>query len=188
MSNRDGEKKGEKVEQEVNQQTEMTAGEQPVEHDAQKAALEAVEVAQKEILYIRAEFENYKKRIQREQEQAIKFANKGIILELLNLVDLFDRAIIHAKPLKEKNDKDVNNFVNGIEMTRHELSGLMQRSGVELIGSVNDKFDPSLHEAVTQIPSANGADGEETVVEVVQKGCKLNGKLIKPARVVVGQK
>lgn len=152
----------------------------------QEAALKAVEIAQKEILYIRAEFENYKKRIAREQEQAIRFANKMLVADLLTLLDLFDRAVSHGQTLKGKNDADINNFINGVEMTRHELTQLMQRNGVEFVGDIGEKFDPEKHEAIAQQDAETGEP--DTVVQVLQKGCKLHGKLIKPAKVAVGKK
>ncbi len=164
--------------------TPVTPEAEEANHEAE--ALKAMEIAQKEILYIRAEFENYRKRIQKEQETAIRFANKNLIADLLNLSDFFDRAVEHGGTLKQKNDADVNNFINGVEMTRNELLQLMQRSGVEFVGTAGEKFDPEKHEAISQITVADKE--ADTVIQVVQKGCKLHGKLIKPARVVVSQK
>lgn len=186
MSN---EGKSEKAESMNPENIEMTdnssapVGEAPQENANDKAALQAVELAQKEILYMRAEFENYKKRIQREQEQSIKFANKAIVIDLLGIVDLLDRAIVHGQPLKTASE-DGKNFVSGVEMTRHELSQMLQRFGVEFVGVAGEDFSPELHEAVTAAPG----EGKEIVAEVLQKGCKLQGKLLKPARVVVGRK
>lgn len=164
---------------------EVVAASEPTSPDHESEALKAVEIAQKEILYIRAEFENYKKRIAREQEQAIRFANKMLIADLLTLLDLFDRAIQHGQGLKIKNDADVNNFISGVEMTQHELTQLMQRNGVEFVGTAGEKFDPEKHEAISQQDSSGGEP--DTVVQVLQKGCKLHGKLIKPAKVIVGR-
>ena len=152
----------------------------------QKAALEAAQKAEREILYIKAEYDNYKKRLIKEQDQAIKMANRSMISELLSVLDLFEHAINHSTKLKAKGDSEVTNFVTGIEMTRSELSQLMQRFGVELVGVVGEAFDPSKHEAISELPGAEGT--ENTVLTVVQKGCMLHGKLLKPARVVVSKK
>lgn len=172
-------------EEKKNEHAEVVAGQEVPEADHEQAALKAVEIAQKEILYIRAEFDNYKKRILKEQEQAIRFANKNLIAELLNVVDFFDRALSHAEKLKTRNDGELSNFVSGVEMTRHELVQLLGRFGVEFVGEVGEKFDPEKHEAISQqVVHDKDAD---TVIEVLQKGCLLQGKLLKPARVVVSQ-
>jgi molecular chaperone GrpE len=155
---------------------------EPTEIDHQKAALAAAQRAEKEILYIRAEFDNYKKRLLKDQEQAIKMANKGLVTELLSVLDLFEHAIAHSEKIKSKGDKEVNNFVTGIEMTRSELTQLMQRFGVELIGVTGEVFDPSKHEAISEV-QAQGTPN--TILNVVQRGCLLHGKLLKPARVTV---
>jgi len=152
----------------------------------QKAALEAAQKAEREILYIKAEYDNYKKRLIKEQDQAIKMANRNMISDLLSVLDLFEHAINHSTKLKAKGDSEVTNFVTGIEMTRSELTQLMQRFGVELVGAVGETFDPSKHEAISELPGAEGT--ENTVLTVIQKGCMLHGKLLKPARVVVSKK
>lgn len=144
-----------------------------------------IENLKKEILYQRAEFDNYKKRILREQSDSIRLANKGLINEVLNAVDLLDRALAHAGPLKAKGETDVTNFVSGIEMTQNEILQLLGRFGVEFVGIAGEKFDPERHEAISQ----QDAEGDKvgTVLQVFQRGASLHGKLLKPARVVVGK-
>jgi molecular chaperone GrpE len=168
---------------ENNSHGEVVANGQPQEVDPQKAAIEAAQKAEKEILYIRAEFDNYKKRLIKEQETAIKMANKNMINELMSVLDLFEHAIAHSSKIKAKGDSDVTNFVTGIEMTRSELTQLMNRFGVELVGKVGEEFDPEKHEAISEIEAKD--QPANTVFSVVQKGCMLHGKLLKPARVVV---
>ena len=153
------------------------------EVDHQQSALEAAQKAEKEILYIRAEFENYKKRLVKDQEIAVKMANKNLVTELVSVLDLFEHAISHSSKLKEKQDQEVTSFVTGIEMTRSELLQLLTRFGVELIGAIGEPFDPNRHEAISEIDSKE--QKANTVFSVVQKGCMLHGKLLKPARVVV---
>lgn len=173
-------------------QTEIVAGKEVASTDHEKAALTALElakkeaeIAQKEMLYVRAEFDNYRKRILKEQEQAIKFANKNLISELLNVFDYFDRAIQHSKTLKAKADPEISNFVSGVEMSQHEFIQLLSRFGVEFVGTVGEKFDPEKHEAISQKEVDKGS--VDTVLEVFQKGSLLQGRLIKPAKVVVGK-
>jgi len=171
---------------------DLTPGKEVPSANHEKAALDALElakkeaeIAQKEMLYVRAEFDNYRKRILKEQEQAIKFANKNLITELLVVFDYFDRAIQHSKILKAKADPEVSNFVSGVEMSQHEFIQLLGRFGVELIGTIGEKFDPERHEAISQ--REVDTDAADTVLEVFQKGSLLNGRLLKPAKVVVGK-
>jgi len=168
---------------EIEENNELVAEGEAQEVDHQKAAIEAAQKAEKEILYIRAEFENYKKRLNKDQETAIKMANKNLISELVSVLDLFEHAIAHSSKLKNKGDQDVTNFVTGIEMTRAELSQLLNRFGVELIGQVGESFDPNKHEAISEVESEE--QKPNSISSVIQKGCMLHGKLLKPARVVV---
>jgi molecular chaperone GrpE len=169
--------------EETTEHTSVISEGEAQEFDHQKAAIEAAQKAEKEILYIRAEFDNYKKRLIKDQENAIKMANKNMVSELLTVLDLFEHAIAHSSKLKTKGDTEVTNFVTGIEMTRSELAQLMGRFGVELIGQVGENFDPAKHEAISEMESKE--QPANTVLSVVQKGCLLHGKLLKPARVVV---
>ena len=147
----------------------------------------AKEAALKELLYLRADFDNYKKRILREQDQMVKFANEKFISDLLPVADLFDRALQHAEALKSrKEDKEAQNFVAGIEITQKELTNLLNRFGVEFIGAPGDKFDPARHEAISQREEKGKESG--TVLDVLQRGCLLHGRLLTPARVVVAEK
>ncbi len=147
-----------------------------------------LEALQKELLYQRAEFDNSKKRLIREQEQSIKFANEKLIREILTVVDHLERGVQHGKELGEKGQttpKDFVTFVSGMEMTQRELAQLLSRFGVELIGSSGEAFDPAKHEAISQIDAPPEKQG--TVLQVLQKGCLLNGRLLQPARVVVAK-
>lgn len=166
-----------------NSELEILAPEQVKEIDHEKAAVEAVHKAEKEILYVRAEFDNYKKRLLKDQETSIKMANRGLITELLSVLDFFEHAVAHSSKLKDKGDSDVTNFVTGIEMTRSELVQLLTRFGVELIGEAGENFDPLKHEAISEIEDKEKVGN--TIFSVLQKGCMLHGKLLKPARVVV---
>lgn len=149
-----------------------------------KAKAEA-EQARQDLLYLRAEFENTKRRLLREQEQAIKFANEKVIESIAPVVDLLERAIQSAGPLKAKGDAEVNNFVVGVEMTHREFIQNLTRFGVEFVGSIGEKFDPVRHEAISQAEVEESKD--DTVLQVYQRGVLLNGRLLSPAKVVVGR-
>jgi molecular chaperone GrpE len=140
---------------------------------------------QKELLYLRAEFDNFRKRILKEQEQSVRFANEKIIREILLTADLLDRAIAHGKQTanKENPDADFMTLLSGVEMTQRELTQLLTRFGVEFIGAVGEKFDPNRHEAIAEEIAADNKIG--TVLKVLQRGCLLHGRLLLPAKVVV---
>lgn len=137
-----------------------------------------------EMLYLRAEFENTKRRLLREQENSIRFANDKMVGELLNVVDMFERALNSSAGLKSHESEEVKSFAKGIEMTHRELVHLFTRFGAELIGQVGEKFNPTQHEAVAQAPA--DPDLVDCVTAVAQRGCVLHGRLLKPAKVVVG--
>jgi molecular chaperone GrpE len=154
---------------------------------AESAATEVESPEQKlrsEMLYLRAEFENTKRRLIREQENSIRFANDRMVGDLLNVVDMFERALHSGVNLKSDQSDEVKSFVTGIEMTHRELVHLFTRFGAELIGKVGEKFNPAQHEAVAQSPAES--DLVDCVTAVAQRGCVLHGRLLKPAKVVVG--
>ncbi len=152
------------------------------ETNSEEAAVNAEAKLKEQLLYMRAEFENSKRRLLREQETAIRFANEKMVGDLLTVVDLFDRALDSGANLK--NHDDAKGLFTGIEMTQRELIHMLGRHGVELVGSSGEKFNPNIHEAVSQAPVEN--DKIDTVVAVAARGCLLQGRLIKPAKVVVG--
>jgi len=155
-----------------------------------RAVDDASSEAKKETLYLRAEFENTKRRLVKEQEQAIRFANEKIVGEMMTIRDLLERALTSAPQLVAKTAgtgaaKEIDSFVAGVEITYRELVHMLSRFGVEFIGVPGERFDPGRHEAVSERAAGEGAEG--TVVEVLQKGCLLHGRLLVPARVVVGK-
>jgi molecular chaperone GrpE len=139
--------------------------------------------ARSDLLYLRAEFENYRKRMQRDQEQSVRFANEKFIRDLLPTVDLLDRALKHAEKLSPDQSSSLKSFVDGIGLTNQQLGQTLERFGVELIGIAGEKFDPQRHEAISKAESAG--DNIGMVVEVLHRGCLLHGRLLEPAKVVV---
>jgi len=149
---------------------------------------QAIEEAKKYFdLYLRsqAEIENMKKRFQKEREEFIKFANESLIKELLSVVDNLERALLHAEEGKQTADS-FEALKKGVELTLKGLKDILKKAGVEEFESVGKKFDPNLHHAIDQKEDSSVEPG--TVVEELQKGYKLHGKLIRPALVVVSKK
>jgi molecular chaperone GrpE len=129
--------------------------------------------------YVRAaaELENVRKRAARDVENAHKFALERLAVELLAVRDSLEMGLAAG------DDADVESLRQGKEATLKQLVTIMERFGVEELDPQGEPFDPGLHEAMTMQPSADLEPG--SVVTVVQKGYALNGRLLRPARVVV---
>ena len=123
-----------------------------------------------------ADFNNYKKRAEQEKNDTVKFANMTLILNLLPILDDFDRAF-NTLPAKTAQ----LTWVDGIQLIWRKLQATLETQGVSEIKAVGVKFDPSVHEAVSRV---EGEEGE--IIEEVQKGYKMNDRIIRPALVAVG--
>lgn len=122
-----------------------------------------------------ADFQNYKRRSEKERSDIYSFANEKIITELLTVADNFERALASA----DRNES----FVKGMEMIFDQLIGVMIKSGTEEIKALGEDFDPNFHNAVMTEESSEYESGK--VTEVLQKGYILNGKVIRPSMVKV---
>ncbi len=133
------------------------------------------------VLRLSAEFENYKKRKQRESDEFKKFANETVFRQLLTVVDNLERAIFSTK---ENSDED--GLLEGIKLTYKEILKLFETYNVKPIEAENQPFDPNFHQAVTQIETDDFPDN--TVTTELQKGYLLHDRLIRPAMVVVSKR
>ena len=130
-----------------------------------------------QLLRKRAEFENYRKRVERDRQQAWIDAAAAIFKGLIPTLDNLDRALESAPredPLRE-----------GVELSRRELLSFLEAQGVEVHNPVGEPFDPESHQALSHEPVAGFADG--TVVEVFRKGYSYKGRLLRPALVKVAK-
>ena len=129
--------------------------------------------------YLRAaaEVENVRKRASRDVENAHKFALEGFSRELLSVKDSLEMGLAAAE------SADVESLLQGKEATLKLLATVLERFGVTEVDPEGEPFDPELHEAMTMQPSADAEPG--SVLNVVQKGYVLNGRLLRPARVIV---
>jgi molecular chaperone GrpE len=132
------------------------------------------------LLRLQAEFENFKKRTAKERMELVKFANEGLLLEMIPILDSLDRAIESAK-----GNSNMENLLEGLELVRRLLSVLLERAGVKEIASQGQPFDPQLHEAI--MVEASGAHPDNTVVEEIQRGYLLHNRVLRPAMVRVAK-
>jgi molecular chaperone GrpE len=156
------------------------AGDEAVVPDADTALAEAQAKADDnwdKYLRLAAELENVRKRAERDVEKAHKFALERIVADLLEVRDSLEMAVSAG------DESSVENLKEGNETTLKLLATIMQRYGVEDIDPLGEPFDPNCHEAMTMQPSADAEP--DSVLTVFQKGYALNGRLLRPARVVV---
>jgi molecular chaperone GrpE len=149
-----------------------SAAEQPTEENYEAKAAEYLDLAKR----TQADFENYRKRSAKDMAAAGARAKAGLLRELLPVVDNIERALGAV----EQSDDGVG---QGLKLVYAELQGVLTRNGVEAMEPKGDQFDPTIHEAI----STHAQEGAEpgTVVDVVEKGYKLDETVIRPARVVV---
>lgn len=122
-----------------------------------------------------AEFDNFKKRTERERAGVAEFAKAGIIKQLLPILDNIDRA--------SAADHDSADYIKGIEMIVKQFEELVGNIGIETVAKVGDLFDPNLHEAVMHVEDENL--GENVIAAVLQKGYKLGDTVVRAAMVTV---
>ncbi len=132
-------------------------------------------------LRLYSEFENFRKRTAKERIELISSAGGGVIKNILPVIDDFDRAI---KANSESEDKVA--LKEGFELIRQKMINILTQEGLKPMEAVNTVFDTDLHEAITQIPAPSD-DMKGKVVDVIEKGYYLNEKVLRFAKVVIGQ-
>ncbi len=187
MSDKRSESVQENVQDEAVEQTEeMSAeeAEQLVEQDV-KAMLEEAQKeaqAQKElVLRTLADMENLRRRTRIDVENAHKYALEKFVNELIPVVDSMEMGIEAAA----KEDVDIDSIREGMEMTLKQMLDVLQKFDVERVNPVKEPFNPELHEAMTMVP--NPELEPNSVMDVIQKGYTLNGRVVRPARVIVSK-
>lgn len=133
-----------------------------------------------QLAYLAAEFDNYRKRMVREQEAIVSFGNERILLAILPFLDNLERAISqsHASGKTEA-------LLSGVQMTYDQVVAELRKFGLEQISAVGEPFDPNLHEAIAKVAVAGKPEG--LVLAEGRKGYLLSGRLLRPAQVTVAQ-
>ena len=129
----------------------------------------------KKLQRLQADFVNYRKRMEKEKDQIDFKAREDIILNLLPVIDNFERAL--------ESDSDESSLREGVEMIYKQLKNVLKQEGVETISSEGEEFDHNYHEAMMQIEDSEHESG--TVVEEIEKGYILDEQVIRPAKVKV---
>jgi molecular chaperone GrpE len=170
----------EKVEEPSSTEKEMR--EQPpqekvhAEHEAK--AKDAAE-RHDQLLRLGAEFENYKKRVQKEKSDLIKFGNESLLKALLPILDNLERTIDHGKKMNENGP-----LLQGAEIILRQFLTILERFGVKPVAAMGESFDPEKHEALSQAESDQEPD---RVISELEKGYLFHERLLRPAKVVVSK-
>lgn len=144
------------------------------------AAKADAEKFKNEFLYLRAEFENYKKNVIKERSDLRKYGSERLVADLLGVLDIFETAL-HT----ELTPESLATFKKGIEMTASELRSVLQRHGVTEVTSKGQPFDPAIHEALSSEETDELPSG--TVTKVFKKPYKLHDRVVRPGQVIVAK-
>jgi molecular chaperone GrpE len=135
-----------------------------------------------QLLRATADFDNFKKRAARERQDAIKYANDGLLERVIPVLDNFEMALAAAAAP----NTTVQSMQAGVGMIQQQLRAAMGEAGLEEINAAGQKFDPNIHEAISQQETSDAPEGQ--VVQQVRKGYKLRDRLLRPASVIVAKK
>jgi molecular chaperone GrpE len=179
MENQDISEDNINPEKEVYEVTEGSGAERGTVDEKESLTAELKEIHDK---YFRlyAEFENYKKRVQKDKEEILRYGNENLLSELLPVLDHLEMALQHAS-------NDVSSgLVQGVEITLRELKRTLEKFGLTAVEAMGKPFDPVVHHAMSQ---AERDDIDEmTVVEEFRKGYRLKDKVLRPSLVSVSKK
>ena len=174
-----------KLDQEIESEEVDENLEIEVEEKVELNPLEVLEekVAELEDLRLRdlAEFENIKKRLEKEKMQSIAYSQESFARDLLVVIDSLDNANATMDNLQEVN---VEKIKEGIDLTVDQFKKIFEKHGIELV-DVEDGFDPNFHEAVMKVDSPEHSEGE--IVQVLQKGYKIKDRLLRSAMVSIAK-
>jgi molecular chaperone GrpE len=134
------------------------------------------------LLRTTADFDNFKKRAAREKQDAIKYANEGLLQKLIPVLDNLDMALAAAQAAGANAGQSMQ---EGVTMVLQQLKGALAEAGLEEVNAMGKPFDPNFHEALSQQETAEAPEGQ--VVQQLRKGYRLRERLLRPASVVVAK-
>ena len=164
-------------ENKVEEKKELT----PMEQLQEQIRLKDEEIANQKDTFLRekAELENFKKRLAKEKDDFVQFANERLLQELIQIEDNLERAL-------EVPNATLESLKEGVEMIQKQFSTFLKNQKVEPIEAIGKPFDPALHEVLNQQESEEHE--ENTVIEQYSRGYTLNGRILRPTKVVISKK
>ncbi|MGM0523821.1 MAG: nucleotide exchange factor GrpE [Bacillota bacterium] len=151
-----------------------------VSQEAFQALEKDYEALKEKMLRLNAEYDNFRKRTQREKAADLKYKAQDLATDLVPVVDTFDRAL-QSKP----DENSIDSFYEGMEMVYRQLMQALSQADVEEIETEGETFDPNFHQAVMQVEDDQYES--QAIVETLQKGYRLKDRVIRPAMVKVNQ-
>ncbi|HEY7764834.1 MAG TPA: nucleotide exchange factor GrpE [Aestuariivirgaceae bacterium] len=163
------------------------------EADPLTLALQAIDALRAEnaelkdrVLRTLAEMENLRKRAEREKAEATLYAASNFARDLLSVADSFSRALSALSPEQRTNaDELCSTLIAGVEVTERELTNVFERHGIKRMEALGQKFDPNMHQAMFEVPTADQPPG--TIVQVMQDGYAIGSRCLRPALVGVSK-
>lgn len=149
---------------------------------SQKLKVEIEDIKDKH-LRLYAEFENYKKKAQKDKEETLIYCNESLLYDLLPVIDTLEMALTHSS---EANTEAVQSLIKGVENTLREFKRVLEKAGLKAIDAAGKQFDPSYHHAMSQVETTDFEDN--IIFEEYRKGYMLNNKVLRPSLVAVSKK
>jgi len=167
--------------EEVVDQEQPQAEEETRESDALEAAKAEAEEYKDKYLRAHADFENAKKRLEKDKANAVAYANESFAKDILAVVDTFENALASIETAsEEKSDEVIEKMKEGIELTYDQLKKILEKHHIKEI-EYDKGFDPEVHQAIMQVDSDEHDSGD--IVQVMQKGYKIKDRVLRPAMV-----
>lgn len=183
MSDQSEEQKGKAVKEEspeIDSSVEEGSLEQETAEAATQSEKELLEKAEKDYLYLRAEFENFKRQSVKERSQLLKFGAERLARDLLDTLDVFKSALA-----SEVTEENFGEFVKGVEMTAQSMKAALEKHGIVEVDCVGQPFDPNTQEALSSEVSEDLPEGH--VTQVFKSPYKYHDKLLRPGQVIVSR-
>ncbi|MDD5614728.1 MAG: nucleotide exchange factor GrpE [Candidatus Methanoperedens sp.] len=185
--NKEGNNRKEKQNNEKHVEPQTSSNKEPEVSDSKKASENEMETLKKQLeeekdrcLRLNAEFENLRKRTQKEKEEFVKYANEKLIMEMIDIMESLERGLENAKGSDNK-DK----LIQGMELIYKQLKNVLEKNGLVPIKALGEKFDPYKHEAMMQTPTQD--DEEDMILEEFSRGYMLSNKVIRYSKVRVSK-
>ncbi len=162
---------------------EAITEEEGAEENLTEALQEKLTASQEQLMRVAAEFENYKKRMERERSKLLKYAGENILRDLLSTLDNLDRAVEQGSADADDADKKLGSMLEGVELTRKGLVATLERYGVEPLAAIGLSFNPDEHDALTM--EASDEIPANHVLREFAKGYRFKDRVLRHAQVVV---
>ena len=166
-------------------QNEADSAEEESEESEEERLQEEVRALKEDKIRVLAEMENLRKRFDREKIDSIKYGSVNFARDILSPGDNLERAL-SAINQEEDHPQSIKNLIEGLKMVQKEFSSALEKNGISKINSMNEKFDPNLHQAMMEVEKDDLDEG--IVVQEIQTGYMMHDRLLRPAMVGVSKK